>query len=302
MALTYANYFLKDTRTYDLPFGDHHVLLYDLVMERTGYSILDRLRDLDPTLRNASCVVLRGRTREFLDQLKTDKQYMATLGDTPTIALVGSLGDGNVKIISTPPFRLPEFEIPLTALRAQEIRSILDRNVALFGPTDEDHFDLPSGDHAEAFLRLGQALQEPVEISRIADWILPYLGPKVGIVADNGSLLPLIYSTVHEALRTYGWTIPFRTINSYPDDHSVVRSTVNDLYRELGPGGSVLLLVSVSSSGRLVDGVRGLLLPMPHSFLVICNTSNCETEQALLNLPIKRWRVDTNGKCPTCDK
>ena len=301
MAITYANYFHGYNYTRDAPFGDHHVLLYDIVVERTGYNLLDRLRAVDPTLRNASCVVLRGRTPSFLATLQDDRLLWAALRNTPTIALVGGLDRGQIKLIDTPPFRHPDFEIPIEVLRNHEIRSIIERNGALYGPHDGYHYELPSGDHADAFLRLGNALQEPIEVTRICDWILPLLGPNVGIVVDTGGLLPLMWCACYEAKRLYGWDIPTRVIASYPVEPAAIQSVVNDLFRELGPDGKILFLVSVSSSGRLIQRMLNLLLPMSHTLLVVCDTVDPPLSNALVNLPIQRWGVDVNGKCETCD-
>lgn len=301
MAITYANFANRYTRTYDEPFGDQHVLLYDLVAERTAHNFLDRLRTLDPALRNSSCVVLRGRTRSFLDTLRGDRLLWSVLQDVPTVALTGSLEDGKIVLTDSQPFRPPHFRLPVEILRSIEIQSIVNRNGALLGPHHDYHYELLSGDHAAAFLRLGNALMDPIEVTRMCDWILPHLNPRSGIVADTGGLLPLLFCLRDEARQLYGWQIPIRTIASYPVDPDETQQVANDLVRELGPGGNVLFLVSVSSSGRLIRGMIKLLLPMPHSLLIVCDTAISASDDALLHLPIQRWQVSSSGRCEMCE-
>jgi len=302
MAITYANYFYGYTYTEEGPFADEHVLLYDVVLERRGNNILDRWRALDPSLRGASCVIIRGQTTHFLEALRSDTLFWSAAHGVPIAALVGGLAEGRIELVRTEPFHEANFPISVDALRAYEIRSIIGRNGALYGPHDDSHYELPSGDHAEAFVRLGTALQDPVEVSRISDWVLPHLRQNSGVIADTGGLLPLVATVCHEARKLYGWHIPLRTIASYPADPTEIRSVVNDLYRELGPGGHVLFLVSVSSSGRLVRQALNFLLPGSHSTLIVCDTARESSGSALLHFPIKRWNVDVNGKCETCDK
>jgi hypothetical protein len=300
MAITYANFFHHFTHAYEVPFPDHHVLLYDLTLERSGYSVFDRIRTLDPTLRNSSCVVVRGRGQEFLDRVRDDKLFHEALHSVPRLALVGSLANGAIELIQEPPFRPPDFAITLAELRAVEIKAILDRNGAMLGPHERLHYEVPSSDHAEAFLRIANALQEPVEVSRLSDWIFPYLCDHCGIVADNGTLLPLLLSLKGEAHRLYRWDIPIRTIEGYPAETDDIQEIANDLVRELGPTGRILFIVSVSGSGKLKRAIERLLLPLNYSVIVICDTAVTPGAESLVHVPIERWPT-FNGKCSVCD-
>lgn len=301
MALTYVNFFAKYTRRYEAPFGDNHVVMYDLMLERTGYSVLDRIRDLDPSLRNVSCLVLRVRRQSFMEQLQGDDLFHKVLPNVPVAVLAGGIKGESMRLFELPPLRPPTFSLDINELRSAEILAILDRNGAIWGPHDDFHYEIPSGNHTASFIKLGQALQDPVEITRIGDWILPGLDENVGIVGDNGTLLPLLLTIRNEAREIYNWDIPIRVIDSYPSDPAVIQDVANDLYRDLKPDGRILFLISVSGSGRLALEIGRLVLPMRHSLLVICDTSDKPLSEALLHKPIECWPVDNYGKCLTCE-
>lgn len=302
MPVTYANYFHRFTHTYDELMEDQHVLLYDLMLERTGYSVLDRVRALDPTLRNASCIVFRGRGTDFLETLQRDELYRAALGTTPVQALVGCVDNGAISLFDVPSHSQPGFNLDIAVLREVELKAILYRNGAISGPHDEHHYEIPSGNHAEAFIKVGQALHEPIEVERISDWIFPWLGNGVGLISDNGTLLPLLLSIRGDAHKRFGWNVAIRCIDSYPGDPSTLQHIVNDVLQEVGRQAKVLFLVSVSGSGKLVQTMGKLLFPVEHSLLVICDTACQRDVPSLIHIPVSLWPVDVNGSCEMCQE
>src|SRR4051794_9784776 len=53
------------------------------------------------------------------------------------------------------------------------------------------HYRLITGEHAPAYVKLGDAIREPQDADVLASWVLEHLAPNTGIVLDSGTLTPI---------------------------------------------------------------------------------------------------------------
>jgi hypothetical protein len=282
---------------------ERSVLFFDPVRERNEVlTVGDRYRILDESVRANDVVILRGRTQRFLDTLEREKDSLKRLaGGAPIAALVGSLARG------APPSLIPiSGELVLapesvTVLRQVELEAILRRSGAIFDDNTY-HYILPSGCHANSFIRVADALQDPIDVLRIVDWVLPYVGEKTVVVADTGSLLPLLFALRLEAQRLFGWDLSVRTIAEYPELDTAIEEVLLEINAKLSAGHPLLFLVSVNSSGRLVRRMQSLA-PKGTPIVVVTSTSPELANDAVLDLssiPVDKWAPREDGQCDHC--
>jgi hypothetical protein len=139
-------------------------------------------------------------------------------------------------------------ELLQRALQA-ELRTLLDWGRAIWRPTGY-HYVLPSGQHAGAFIRVGDAFRTVRDVRVIASWLTPRLRDQLGIVADSATLIPLV-TDLRSLMELRGWRIgSVETLDEYPRTSFDLSSAVRPL--RAGRGG-VLGLLSVSSSGAYRD-------------------------------------------------
>lgn len=136
----------------------------------------------------------------------------------------------------------------LDRARAIELTALLEWGRGVWRPKDY-HYRLPSGEHAEAFVRLGDAFQEPRDAEVLASWLFPHAREGLGIVVDTGTLSPLVLA-LHGAMRGQGLEPGVvEVLDSYPVTGHRVRHGI----REAAKRNSVLAILSVNSSGRILD-------------------------------------------------
>ena len=80
------------------------------------------------------------------------------------------------------------------------------------------HYRLPSKYHAEQFIRLADALRSLHDVSRVVDWVMEYVRSETILIADTGSLLPLLFHLREEAARRFKWDIEIASLDEYPND------------------------------------------------------------------------------------
>lgn len=289
---------------YDLLRGKY-ILFFDPVLERFKDQIGHRFRLLDPSIRNVDLVIFRGRTADFTEKLHNDPNLTYLLHDTPAVALIGCIqGQTSPQYLEistqqTSDSFLPDLEI----IREFEIQSILYNSRAIYSSEDY-HFSLPSRLHASAFIRLADALQDPVDVTRIADWIFGSLTARSVVIGDTGSLLPLLLTIQIESLKQFGLNIAIRTIYEYPYDTQLLNAIINDAKLALGiDGGHILFLVSVNSSGSLAKQLNSISDQHSYKFdmVVVCNTGTTEylgDATILSTMQVDRYDED---KCALCE-
>ena len=304
MAIHYYSHYHQYGMVHDQFQPERRIVLLDPALEKGRESMLDRYRNLPFGMRGIDGLVLRGRGEVFLDRIRQDRAFgtMIIAEDIPTTALVGGMADGQIlyeaSLHGRPLCPPPE----IAECRIAELLSIIRRNDAIWGPHENLHYQLPAGEHAEAFVRIGTALRCPVEVDRIADWILPYVSQKTGILLDSGTLLPLALAIKLAAAELYGHQVFLGAITSYPINPETVEDALHDLQWEIGADGKLLSLISVSATGRTLAQRLKLAVGEGHNALVICDTNEHSNPDALLNIPISRSSPGPDGKCSECNK
>lgn len=309
MPITYVREFsrLAEAHYDDARFGNDFVLLFDPVLERSKRSLGDRFRNIDPAFRTGSdLIVVRGGC-DILEDVDNDAIFRRLVDDTPIVVLRPMRGGpGNE-------FASPSWSAALTGqcpaletMRDVEVTDLLRRGEAIWGDGDQ-HFILPSGDHASAFIRLADALRDPVDLQRLADWVMSYLSAESAVIADTSSILAFLLTIQTLARERYGWTLPFEALDEYPGDAATLAQARSHLTARVSvEQPKILLLVSVNSSGRLIRIFRSLAQPSD-PVLAICNTAPNDALQipggitTFATHPVQRWIPDATGVCPGCD-
>ena len=136
------------------------------------------------------------------------------------------------------------------ALRV-EVLTLMSAGRAIWRPTDY-HYQLPSGEHVGAFIRVGDAFRSPRDVRVVSSWLAARLRDDMALVADSATLVPLI-TDLQALMREQGWTCGrVEMLDEYPRTRLDITRAVRPL---ASSAGGVLGLLSVSSSGRY----RGLM-------------------------------------------
>jgi hypothetical protein len=145
---------------------DRRLLLFDPVLERVGTtSVGQRLRQIDPAIRESNLLVLRVRSNADMPELERDLDVLQRLSGADTLLALSGAGEGTPQIhvlVGTVNASSSQW---LSFLKRIELEGILARTQALFQDS-RVHYLLPSQDHADAFIRLADALHDPTEVSR----------------------------------------------------------------------------------------------------------------------------------------
>lgn len=282
------------------PSGD--LLVFDPVVEEGPSGLADRFRTLDPTSRAADLIVVRGSTYTLVEQLADDVTFRTLTAGTAVVAVTpSSIGPEMVATTVYGDQRSDE-AIVLGDVRKVELLALLQQRSAVFDGGASHHFVLPSGEHARQFIRLADALVHPIEVTRLADWILPFVDGPGTLLVDTGSILALAQVIQYEGLRRHGWEIRIDTLGEYPTEMSGVSDAVgraldDSARRRIEP--NLLLVVSVSSSGTVVRRFRSQA-PAGARVLSVCDTNVRPDATTLLQYPIERIPVDESGTCTEC--
>jgi hypothetical protein len=147
---------------------------------------------------------------------------------------------------------LPEGLEPeiLRRARAIELTALLHWGRAIWEPTDH-HYLLPSGRHAETFIKPANAIRGTRDAIVLARWIVYHFDcDDTGLVIDTGTLSAVALA-VDSELRRVGRRLGRVVIlEHYPRTAIDVQRAV---YRAAGDLRRVVAILSVNSSGRLRD-------------------------------------------------
>ena len=136
----------------------------------------------------------------------------------------------------------------LAHARAIELHALMRRSNAIWEPGTY-HYVLPNGQHVDSFVRLADAIQSPRDAFAISSWLTPRLSNGVGLVADNGTMTPILLQ-LEAFLERFKWEIGrISILESYPSGRSAVRGTIEQAVPDFGT--AIVGIQSVSSSGTL---------------------------------------------------
>jgi len=205
-----------------------------------------------------------------------------------------------------------------TAEVIERCRSIEVRALATWGRaiwrSGDFHYRLPSGEHARAFVRVGDAIRNTRDAEVLASWLYSEAVDGVGIVHDTGTISAVVVSLIG-AMRANGLE-PSLVIclDGYPRTDLAVSAAFQQAAEE---GSKVLALLSVNSSGRVLDRLAAAGRDLGHGscsiHVVIDRQPNAQFPLSYgKHVRITRWHPgprDTPlveppgpaGRCPLCE-
>jgi hypothetical protein len=152
----------------------------------------------------------------------------------------------------------------LRRARAVELEALLEFGQAIWRPRGY-HYRLITGEHAAAYIKLGDAIRAPRDAAVLASWLNEAIQPEMGVVFDTGTLTPLGQAVQLNAQVAGVDLGPVLTLDNYPRTGVDIDAVLD---RASGDEGKVLIVLSISSSGSLLERILGALArkgeSMPH--------------------------------------
>jgi hypothetical protein len=282
-----------------------NLLVFDAVGE-TGADLLDtRLQRLPPLLRQPDVVVFRGLAdlhRETIADASLQEYFPphCRIYDIVSVAdeIVNSVG-GSSELAT------PERRGLLMRIRDLELSAILHWSEGIWNPA-EFHFVLPSGEHADKFIRIGDALGDWLNVSRIADWLEPAVTPHVAVVADTGTLLPLMQELRNRVLHRHpGGAVLMRTFPSYHPTREELDEQISEALVWAGEGGDsgkIIFLLSVNASGglrrRIETSLDRLSVGQTSEIIILAEANDPPDPRSLSCFPSRRFA--STEDCELC--
>lgn len=149
----------------------------------------------------------------------------------------------------------------LARCRAVELDALLQSGNAIWKPA-KYHYRLPSGHHTGTFVRIADVFRDHRAAPALASWLHGCLSENIALVADSGTLMPIVQHLDHVLRLAARTTQEFaargiavvETLDSYP----ISRFEYLERFSAF-EGLTVLALLSVSSTGRTYRMLRDTL-------------------------------------------
>ena len=139
--------------------------------------------------------------------------------------------------------------------RAVELEAVLEWGRAIWRPSAY-HYRLPSGEHAGTYIKLADAIREPRDAAVLTSWLARHLHDGTGIVMDTGTLTPIALEAARLQRDAGHESGPVAILDQYPRTAVDIEDAVD---RAAGDYGRVLAVLSISSSGRVLERLRSAL-------------------------------------------
>lgn len=233
------------------------------------------LRRVPPTvLSDASRMVVRSprlRWRDSNESMSVVGSGWPTTVDDMAASVESALVDHGLPTVVTGVVELPlaadaetstgvSREV-LARCRAVELDALLQSGNAIWRPI-KYHYRLPSGHHTGTFVRIADVFRDHRAAPALASWLHGCLRENIALVADSGTLMPIVQHLDHVlrlAARATREFVPrgiaaVETLDSYPFSRFEYLERFS-AFEEL----AVLALLSVSSTGRTYRMLRDTL-------------------------------------------
>jgi hypothetical protein len=216
---------------------------------------------LPPSFTAQRDAVLLLRLEDFLETGTLPRAVQSSLKAWETIGRIGILNqpinsEPRIEIVQGDALKLEEEVEVLKRARAVELEALLDFGQAIWRPNSH-HYRLITGEHAEAYIKLADAIRSPRDAQVLASWLHRYIKPETGILLDTGTLTPLAQAIESAALRSEVKVGLTATLDNYPRTVIDVGATLD---RVSGDERQVLIVLSVSSSGALLERIQNAIL------------------------------------------
>jgi len=131
-----------------------------------------------------------------------------------------------------------------------------DGSACIMEPGGNYHFVTPSLMHTNRFLRIGDLIRNRETLDRLAFWIERFVRKAQGLLIDSWSIASLGLRAMHQA----GVNIPFDCLPEHPSQNTdACRSVIDKLLSDIPQKGKLLVVISISGSGRLLEQIRAVM-------------------------------------------
>ncbi len=307
--LLYARFGLRETRIYASSWSDpaRRVLVFDVNGDIRTPTLRDRLLSLELS-RQLDHVVLRG-VSEYLeaDILTGDgRRELADRFGSAAVSVVDRTDSRKLQAVVLQGPIDEETARSLLTLSAQaEVEAALAWSNAIWSDSSH-HFIVPSGHHADKFVRVAAVFAEATNVLRIADWVEHRAAPPCVLVADTYTLLPLLQEIQLQWMRRARVELPRFILPLYGEPSDSVR----DRLAEIVPiardsGAQILALVSVTATGGYVaalqEGLKSFAEQPALDVCAVCATLGegpLSLDSALCRIPSKSF--PDRASCEMC--
>ncbi len=243
-------------RDFGTPTAAAPLIFVDLALDN-----VEALRSIPPSFANQRrglllirSPVLEAPTEQFLSALSTLHERWEI--DLPVGHLSQPVG-APPKIVPLDDGALEDDDLAgyLRRARAVELEALLEFGQAIWRPSNY-HYRLITGEHAGAYIKLGDAIREPRDADVIAGWLHEHVGGDVGLLIDTGTVTPVAQSLQLAVARAGGTLGGIGVLNLDPRTGTDLDAAVDIAS---GDSGRVVVVVSVSSSGSLLERLEGVL-------------------------------------------
>jgi hypothetical protein len=288
------------------PNGDEDLLIFDAVGEIGASELLSiRLRQIPEPLRTPGIIVFRGLSAYHRSNISDDfVREMFPNGS----AIYDCVPDSESRLAPLLDTATPDSvaaRVILDTVADLELRAILNWSEGVW-VSPWYHFVLPSTEHADKFVRVGDACSDWLNVSRIADWLVHRLRPCSALVADTPTLLPLLQELEIRAIKRWpdAAVLKRALINYHPsreDLHEIVSECLLWVSSDNGEG-TILVLVSVNASGGVLSRIqraftRDISDDDDIQYIVLCDTNTTSESYSLSTMPVSRH---PKGDCGLC--
>jgi hypothetical protein len=170
------------------------------------------------------------------------------------------------------------------------------------------HFSLPSGAHANQFLRLAEAFVDLQTVDRIAYWVAldiqrqlsPFQKTKPILLVDNPSMLVLaarVQLLVDQRLKVVAFP-------AYPSDVETTTASFDLIRRQGESGAQTFVLIGVASTGRLASLIQqwGKSPPQELQVVVLYAMRKIPLTTVLCHLDLPEYKhFSSKNECQLCD-
>jgi hypothetical protein len=277
------------------------ILVLDLHGERRAAPLRDRLLDAIP-LSTPRLVICRGAS-QVLSTLMRSEEGQADLREAFPSASVWELifdPSPRLEYLCGSKFDFDDASL-LRQVREVETLAFLIWADGIWGDLGY-HFIVPSGQHADKFVRMGDVFSDPIAISRSADWIASTIPESACLICDTVLLLPLLQELRVRHVHRFQRDLPVHVLPLYAGTTVEFRASVTELVPLLRETrAEIHVVVSVSATGGYVLAIRhefesypGLTAPIIHT---LCHTG-VDDEDAWCH--VKTQQFPDEERCEMC--
>lgn len=160
-----------------------------------------------------------------------------------------------ITVLRGPAIESNEQEDILRRARATELEALLELGHAIWRPATY-HYRLITGEHADAYIKLADAIREPRDAAVLASWLHAGLCADMGLIFDTGTMTPVAQALQAAAIQAELALGPVAMLDNYPRTGVDLDAVID---RVAGDHGRVSVALTISSSGSLLERVLAAL-------------------------------------------